>query len=57
MVRLNKMERMAMKFFDDGNPEMTMQRLCFAAMLSPRQEVKRMFRGLIEKLRNEITNK
>ncbi len=50
-MKLNKMERAAMKFFDDGNVELTMQRLCMAAMLSPKQGVKKTLCGLIEKLR------
>ncbi len=53
-MKLNKMERMAMKFFDDGNEELTMQRLCMAAMLSPKQEVKKMLCGLMKKLNHSM---
>ncbi len=50
-MRLNNMEQMVLKFFDDGNVELTMQRLCFAAMLSPKQGIKKMLCRLVEKLR------
>ncbi len=51
IVELSKMERMALDFFDDGNEKLTMQRLCMAAMLSPKQDIKKMLCVLIEKLR------
>ncbi len=55
-MKLNKKERMAMDFFDDDNLEMTIQRLCWTAMLSPNQEIKKMLCGLIDKLQGEEQN-